>query len=361
MIFVNILIFVLIIGFLVFIHEFFHFLAAKRIHAKVEEFCIGYPPRAYKKKVGETLYSIGIIPFGGFVKIFGEDPNEKGKGSFYSKPIWQRFQVMAAGVFSNFLIAIILFSLVFWMGYPQAIEGKTPKNVRNLNVQIIFVAKNSPAEKAGLLIGDKIMSLSSKEKFIHPKEIEDVQKFANENTGEEITITAQRGKNIINKKVEPRENPPKNEGPVGIMLAKTGIIKYSLPESVAMGFEVSYRYTKLTIWAIGKMAKNAITRTSTPGLEFSGPIGAGNYFVKLADLGSVYIIYFMAVLSLGLAILNSLPFPALDGGRILFLGIEKVKKSPVKPEIENYVNQAGFVLLIILMVVITIKDIKNLL
>lgn len=361
MVLVNIIIFIFIIGFLIFVHEFFHFLAAKKINAKVEEFCIGFPPRLYKKKVGETLYSIGIIPFGGFVNIFGDDPEDKRKGSFYKKPVMQRFQVIAAGVISNFLIAIILFSIVFFIGYPQVIEKKTPENAKDVNIQIIFIAKNSPAEKAGLLVGDKIILLSLKNNAIRPEEISEVQDFTQKNAGEKITLTIKRGEKIIQKIIKPRENPPENEGPIGIMLAKTGIIKYSFLESVLMGFKTTYRYTKLTIWSMGKVIKNAITRTTTPGLEFSGPIGVGGYFVKMADLGFVYIIHFTAVLSLGLAILNSLPFPALDGGRMVFLGIEKVKRGPVKPEIENYVNKIGLVLLIILMIVITIKDVKNLL
>jgi regulator of sigma E protease len=360
MLIINILIFVFILGFLIFTHELCHFIAAKRAKARVEEFCIGFPPRIYKIKKRGTLYSLGIIPFGGFVKIYGEDPGEKGKGSFYRLKFSQRFWIIAAGVISNFLVAVILFAIVYFIGYPQAIEGKTPPNAKDVAVQIILISEDSPAEAVGLKIGDRIISLSTENITVEPKEIEDVQNFTKANLGKKATITIQRGEEIIQKNIKLREDYPENEGSMGVMLAKTGIIEYSLLESVVMGIKTTYRYTRLTFWAVSQMIKDAISGTKTPGLELSGPIGAGGLFVELANLGFIYIINFTAILSLSLAIFNSLPFPALDGGRLLFLGIEKVKKKPVKPEIEQRVNQVGLAILVILMILITVKDVRGL-
>ncbi len=359
MIFFSILIFVFILGLIIFIHEFCHFLAAKRTHAKVEEFCIGYPPRIYTKKKGETKYSIGLIPWGGFVKILGEDPTEERKeGSFYSLSFWQRFWIILAGVFSNFIFAIFLFSLAFYLGYPQPIETeKESERIRDIRVQIIYVEKDSPAEKAGILPGDRILKIVSSEKVIFPKEVKEVQEFVRENIGKEILIGVERGSKKLTLKVVPRKPKSKNEGPTGVMLVKTGIIKYSLPEAFFLGVKASFQYTKITFWAFGRIVKDAIFRTKTPGLELTGPIGAGSFFSKIANLGWVYIIYFTALLSLSLAIFNALPLPPLDGGRLFFLIIDKIKRSPVSPKIEKMVNEVGVVFLIILAVVVAIKDI----
>jgi len=361
-VFLNILLFVFLLGFIVFVHEFCHFIAAKKANAKIEEFCIGFPPRIYQTKKGKIRYSIGIIPWGGFVKILGEDPTEKQKkGSFYTLSFWQRFWIILAGVISNFLLAIILFTIVFSLGYPKVIESeKDLKIAKDISIQIIYVEKNSPAEKAGLAVGDKILKMESKKEKIYPKEVKDVQNFTKKYLGQKITIEIKRKNKVLSLDVVPRKNIPKGQGPIGIMLEKTGIVKYSIIKSFILSFKISFNYTKLTFWGLGKLIKDAILGTKTPGIELTGPIGAGNFFSKIANLGLVYIINFAAIISLSLGIFNALPFPALDGGRLLFLLIEKIKRSPINPKIEKTVNQIGFCLLIILAIIIAIKDIRGL-
>jgi regulator of sigma E protease len=358
MLFLKILTFVFIVGFLIFIHEFAHFFSAKRAKVKVEEFCIGFPPRIFKKKRGETLYSIGAIPVGGFVKIFGEDSREKSKGSFYGKKVGIRAKIVAAGVLSNFILAVILFSIAFKVGYPQAIEtDKIPSNTKEINVQITAIAKNSPAEKAGIKPGDKITAIKTAKVVEAPKSIEEVQKFTQENLENKIVLSVKRGSQTLEKEVIPRKIPPSGEGPIGISLSTTAIVEYAWPGAIAQGFKATFIIIRLTFELLYRL----IIGPKIPGIEAAGPIGAGGIFVQIADLGFVYIIYFTALLSLNLALINALPFPALDGGRLLFLLIEKIKKAPIKIEIENIVNQVGFALLIVLMVVITFKDIQRLL
>lgn len=360
MIFLNILIFVFVLGFIVFVHEFCHFIAAKKAKAKIEEFCIGFPPRIFKKKKKGTLYSIGVIPWGGFVKIKGEDPTEeREKGSFYALNFWQRFWIILSGVISNFLLAILLFTLTFSLGYPQAIETENEaKLAKNVSIQIVFVQKNSPAEKAGILMGDKILKMKYQEKEVIPREVEDVQNFVKEYAGKKIIFEIERNKNEKKSiEVVPRKKVSPGEGPTGIVLAKVGTIKYSPPRAFLLSFKVSFEYTKTTFWAIGRIIKDTISGTKTPGVELTGPVGAGNIFSRVANLGFVYIVYFAGILSLSLGIFNSLPFPALDGGRFLFLIIEKIKNSPINPKVEKLLNEIGFTLLIILAIFITIKDI----
>lgn len=362
MLFFNVLIFVFILGFIVFVHEFCHFIAAKKAKAKVEEFCIGFPPRILKKKRGDTLYSVGIIPWGGFVKIMGEDPTEKQKkGFFYTLNFGQRFWIILAGVISNFLLAILFFTIAYSLGYPQVIENERETRLaKDVGIQIIFVQKDSPAEKAGILIGDKIIKMKSQREEISPKEIKEVQNFSKRYAGEIVKIEIKRGKKNLEVKLIPRKKTLPNEGAMGVMLAKVGTIKYSPANAFLLSFKVSFEYIKLTFWALGRIIKDAFLGKKTPGLELTGPIGAGSIFSRVANLGFSYIIYFTALISLSVAIFNSLPFPALDGGRFLFLIIEKIKNSPINPKIEKTINQIGFALLIILTIFITIKDIIRL-
>lgn len=359
MLFISILLFIVIIGFLIFAHEFFHFLAAKRAKVKVEEFCIGFPPRIFKRKKGETLYSIGVIPFGGFVKMFGENSRKKSKGSFYQKSIGKRAQIVAAGVLSNFLIAIIFFSVTFKIGYPEVIEKEIPQNVKNVNIQIAAIAKDSPADKAGIKPGDKIIEIKTENFTGKPTEIEEVQKITKESLGKPIILLIQRGNKTIEKEIIPRKKPPKEEGPIGVILVKTGIVKYSLSQAISKGFKSTFILSRLTLSAFYQIIKNALFGKKVPGLELTGPIGAGGFFTQMVNLGLPYILYFIALLSLNLAIINAFPFPALDGGKLMFLVIEKIKKSPVKTEIENIINQIGLAILIILMIIITFKDIRR--
>ncbi len=377
MILLTIIVFILILGALIIVHEFSHFIFARKTGMRVEEFGIGYPPRiigCFRKenkwkiffgsktpKIKSTIYSFNLLPFGGFNKIYGMESREKSSGSFWSKSIGKRAIVVFAGVLGNFLLAIILFSIGYGLGLPEIIEGEPPANAKEVGVQIILVNGNSPAEKAGIKIGDKILKIKSQDSEVKiVNEVEDVQEFIEKKLNHPITLILKRGNRILEKEVTPRENPPKGQGPIGIGLAKTARIPYPWYQALLKGIKSTFLLTEATFEALFQLLKGAITKEIPSGVELTGPVGIGSLVFHMIDLGWIYVLQFTAILSLNLAILNILPFPALDGGRLIFLLIEKIRKKPIKAEIENLVNQIGIALLIILMIAVTFKDIQRL-
>ena len=385
MFFITIVVFVLILGLLIFVHEFGHFIVARKMGVKVEEFGFGYPPRIFglykdksgrwKKVIGsrevkdipETLYSLNWLPLGGFCKIRGENrEGERDKNSFANKKIWQRALILSAGVAMNFLLCAILFSVVFHSGFPQAIGEEIPANAKDIGIQVTNVSKDSPAETAGLKMGDKIIKLKTSKKGEGLKSeatienAKDIQDFTQANLGKEIIVVIQRGDKIFEKEIVPRENPPEGEGPMGVSLVRTAKIAYPWHKAILKGFENTFRFIWITFDVFFHVVKGAIVGEPVPGVEIAGPIGIGGLVSQMINLGWIYVLQFTAILSLNLAIINILPFPALDGGRLVFLLIEKIKKAPVRVEIENLVNQVGFILLILLMIIITFNDIQRL-
>ncbi|MFH0987341.1 MAG: M50 family metallopeptidase [Patescibacteria group bacterium] len=362
MVILSILIFLLVINFLVVSHELFHFIAAKRAHLKVEEFCIGFPPRIFKKKREETVYSIGLLPLGGFVKIEGMDTSDR-TPTFYSKSVRERFWIIFAGVVANFFLAIILFSIGFSVGLPQAIEKDVPPGARNIGISIVEVAADSPAEKAGIKLGDKIIkiteTLSGQEKLI--KEIDEVKNITDGNRGKTLIFTLGRGNKIIKKEVLARTSPPENEGAIGIAMARTAIVSYPWYQSILKGVRTTLDLSSATFKYLFQAARDAISGKEVKGIEFRGPIGIGVMVSQMLELGGVYVLQFTAILSLNLAILNALPFPALDGGRLFLLLIEKIRKRPLSYKIESLINNVGFAILIILMIIVSFQDVRRLL
>jgi len=364
----TIIIFILILGLLILSHEFGHFISAKKAGMKVEEFGIGFPPRLFSFKKGETLYSINLIPLGGFVKIFGEQkPEEESsknvnqkleKRAFFNKPIWQRAIVLVMGVVMNFLLAVILLSIVHSIGVPTILnqESSMLERAKNIQIQILQVAKESPAKEAGIKVGDVIKNLSVDGYQISIYETENVQEFIDQHIGEKVVLTIQRGKETLKKELIPRISPPKEEGPMGIALAKVGLIKYPWYSAILRGFKTA---GELLI-AFVSLFYSLILKGTLMG-ELAGPVGIATLVSQATKLGFVYILQFTAIISINLVIINILPFPALDGGRLLFLAIEKIKGSPVNIKVERIANALGFILLIALMVLVTFRDISRIL
>jgi len=363
MLFLTIVIFILVISIVIISHEFFHFIVAKKTNLVVEEFCIGYPPRVFKKKIGETTYSIGLLPGGGFVKIQGMDDSEKKESySFYSKSLKARFFIVLAGVMANFLLAMILFSIGFSIGLPEAIEDEIPAGAQDIGISIVEVAENSPAQISGIKIGDKVLRIqepiSGEEKEI--KEVWDVKNFTEKHLGQKLVITLKRGNQILEKEVLARKNPPQDEGPIGIVMVKTARISYPWYKAISKGVENTFWLTRATIEYVLRAIRGAIIGKPLKGVELTGPIGIGILVSQMINLGWIYVLQFTAILSLNLAIINILPFPALDGGRLIFLFIERIRRNPINPRIENLINNIGFVLLLILMLIVSFQDLKRL-
>ncbi len=356
----TLIIFILVLGILILTHEWGHFIAARKSGLTVEEFGFGFPPRIFSIKRGETLYSINLLPLGGFVKILGEDGTDfDNPKSFSSKPIGIRSLITVSGVFMNFLLAALLLIMGFYIGLPQIIDKDNEVLAKNVKIQIIAVSSNSPAEKAGIKMGDVIKYVKSGNKNVAINEISILQENINDRKGKEISIVVQRGKEIFEINAVPRINTPEGEGALGIALAKTGIISYPWYKSFWLGIKSAFIISWEIIKGFGSLLKNLITSGTIPR-DISGPVGIAVLTNQAAALGFIYLLQLVAIISLNLAVLNLIPFPALDGGRLLFLGIEKIKGSKVNPKIENAIHSVGIVLLLALVILITYKDILKL-
>ncbi|MEK7087620.1 MAG: site-2 protease family protein, partial [Patescibacteria group bacterium] len=278
---ITILIFILILGILVLVHEFGHFIVAKKSGLTVEEFGFGFPPRIFSRKIKGTLYSINLLPLGGFVKILGEDGSEAGnQNSFASKSISVKSLITVAGVAMNFILGALLLIFGFYIGLPQALNDENESTAKNVQIQIVAISNNSPAEAAGLKLGDSIMNF---------REISDLQGFINENKGKEISLEVNRGKEIISVKLTPRLNPPASEGAIGVALVKTGIVSYPWYQSIWLGVKSAF----VAVWEIIKgffgLIKNLVIEREVPQ-EVAGPVGIAVLTGQAVNLGFAYLI-----------------------------------------------------------------------
>ncbi len=259
----------------------------------------------------------------------------------------------------NFLLAVLLLVIGFYIGLPQIIDKYNEALAKNIEIQIVAVSNDSPAEKSGIKIGDVIKYVKSENKNTVINEISTFQESINGSKGKEIIIAIQRGKKILEINTMPRINPPEGEGALGISLAKTGIISYPWYKSFWLGIKSAFIISWEIIKGFGGLLKNLITSGKIPQ-DISGPVGIAVLTNQAATLGFIYLLQLIAMISLNLAVLNLIPFPALDGGRLLFLGIEKIKGSKVNPKVENAVHSVGLVLLLAFVILITYKDILKL-
>lgn len=343
--------------FLMVVHEFGHFFIAKKAGVNVEEFGLGYPPRIFGKKIGQTLYSINLIPLGAFVKIRGESGIEDYQ-SFIGLPMIKRVAIVLGGVISFWIVAIILFSIVFYIGVEVPITDEDVSGLNNIKVQIVKVVPNTPAGIAGLRIGDIITNAKSQISNIKIDKVSDFQKLISEQNGQEITLIIKRGDRFFDVSLVPRVSPPENEGPLGLQLQRTAtfISKhpwYQAPyEGVAFCGDLTYK----TIESLIKILAGLFSgKGLAQGAEPAGPIGIAVFLARAAEMGVGFFLYFIAAVAALLAIFNLLPIPALDGGKILFLAIEKIRGKSVSPKIEQTITTVFFFLLISLSLFVTIK------
>ncbi|MFH2136092.1 MAG: RIP metalloprotease RseP [Patescibacteria group bacterium] len=350
----TIIVFILILGLLVFVHELGHFVAARKSGVKVEEFGFGFPPRIFGIKRGETIYSLNWIPLGGFVKIKGEDgENREEEDSFAHKKIWRRMVILAAGVLMNFILAAVLLSIGFMVGLPQVINGENGyAKVRDAKVQVVQILENMPAAEAGLEPGDAILEIDG-------QKIEDVEAMQNYLAGKidtPVKFALERNGQKIEKEISPTFLIETGRGGVGVGLLKTGIVSYPWYLAVWKGAESAVLFTGEVAVAFYELIKNLIV-TQKVSVDLSGPVGIAVLTGQVARMGIIYLLQFTALLSINLAVINFLPFPALDGGRILFLIIEKIRRKPVSQKIENLVHNIGFGLLMLLVLLVTYRDV----
>lgn len=353
--FLTIIIFFLILGLLVFVHEFGHFMTAKKFGVRVDEFGFGLPPRLFGKKIKETIYSLNWIPLGGFVKIKGEQGESKeDPDSFAHKKIWQRGVILSSGVVMNYLLAMVLVSLGFIIGFPQSLpEEKNEKvEVKNRQIQIVSVLPNSPAEKQEIKMGDFILSLDGKT-F---KEIESLQKYIDQKVSHPVKVKIKRGSMLKELEITPIILKETQKGGIGVGLVEVGIVSYPWYLAISKGVKATLFYTSAIFVGFYHLLKGLVL-TREVIVDLAGPVGIAVLTGEVVRLGSIYILQFTALLSLNLAIINFFPFPALDGGRFLFLMIEKIRGRALNQKIEGIIHQIGLTLLLFLVLLVTFRDI----
>ncbi|MGB2761957.1 MAG: M50 family metallopeptidase [Minisyncoccales bacterium] len=362
-----IIVFILILSFLIFVHELGHFICAKATGVKVEEFCIGFPPRLWQKKKGDTLYAIGAIPFGGFNKIYGEIDTKPAKDSdsFSNKPIKVRALITIGGVAMNVLLAVIIFYFLLGFSGFQSHQSlifdyQFPFGKQQNFVIVGNIAKNSPAEEQGIEAGDIIIKANG----VQFENSEEFIKFVEGNKGKELGLYLENfyTKETKNITIVPRIDPPEKEGALGVALGNIAEISYpSLLEKSSSGFLHSFNILHYSFFGLGHIIKISFQQKDITPLSSSvaGPLGI-LYFTELTiDAGIIAVITLLAVISLALALFNILPIPALDGGKLVFLGIEAIVRKPVPQKVEEKITVFFFLLLIFLMIAVTINDIQK--
>ncbi len=352
------IIFIIVIGVLVLVHELGHFVMAKRAGMKVEEFGFGFPPRMIGWKKGETLYSINWIPFGGFVKILGEDGDERGSRSFASASFLNRILVLLAGVVMNLILAAVLLMFVNFFGLRIGLVDGDTGSAQNIKVQIVSIAEGSPAEKAGLQALDSIEGYRENGTVFPISTTEGVQSLVASHLDRPVLIQIGRGSEVVEKTLIPRSNPPEGQGAIGVSLALTGTVAYPWYEAIWRGISDAAFLTIATVKGYYSLLKTLFIHGKLMA-EVSGPIGIASLTGQAARVGINYLLQFVAMISINLAVLNVIPFPALDGGRVVLLIVEKLKGSPVQKRVEGLINVVGFYLLVALMIYVTYKDIAK--
>ena len=366
----SILIFSIVLSALVIVHELGHFSVAKYFGIRVDEFGLGYPPRAKKLFSWRgTDFTLNWLPFGGFVKIFGENPAESDlavsppSDSFQHKNRGIQAAVLFAGVFFNFLFAWLLISLGFLSGIPAPESLGLPLNDPQTVIRLVI--PDSPADLAGFMEGDVVLGISRGDPNLFTESTkvrspEEAIAFISASDGS-LNFTIRRGKDYYDLiTVKPTEGILPDRLAVGVAMENVGTVKLSLYEAIREGLKITWRLTTdiaealgTFIWqaAMGKADLKAVT----------GPVGLVGMVGEATGLGFGYLLTFTAIISLNLSLINLLPFPALDGGRLVFVGIESIIRRPISPRIFNMLNTVGFLLLIFLMIIITIRDVRNIL
>jgi len=344
---VSLIAFIFVLSILVIAHEFGHFIVAKRMGVRVEKFSIGFGPEIAGITKAETRYAVSMIPLGGYVKLAGETGGEGVKAEkweYCSRTVWERMRIIFAGPLLNYGLAFVIFSFVFMAGNPT------------LTTKVGKIMTGYPGESAGLKEGDRILDINGK-KVVY---WEDVTEIVHTSHSKEMKILLDRGGAQVFIIVTPKSQEiktifgsKKNIALIGIAPSDEVVyVKYNFFKSIYMGAEKLWTLTYITCRALWASATGAIPVKES----MTGPIGIFYITGQAAKLGMIYLLQLMGVLSASLAIFNLLPVPVLDGGHILFLVIEKVRRKPVSIKMQENVTQVGMSLLIVLMLFVFYND-----
>lgn len=359
----SIVLFFVILLLLVLAHEFGHFIVAKKAGIRVDEFAFGFPPKLFGKKFGETTYSFNALPLGGYVKIYGENPDDvhehDKKRSFIGKPRIIQALVIVAGIVFNLLLAWMLLTAVLMIGIAAPVDESNSANVKAPQVMITGVHEGSPAEASGLLAGDVVTHLSDGRDNIDVTVPDHISDFVGVREGRPITVTYQRKDKTTEVTLVPVSGLASNGAAIGIYTDLVGTLQLPLHKALWEGGIKTYQYTEMTAVGIYTFLFGAITGQGDFS-QVTGPVGIVNAVGDAANVGFANLLLFTALISINLAVINVIPFPALDGGRLLFVVIEAIMQKQIKPAVANALNIGGFALLMLLMLIVTYHDISKL-
>jgi regulator of sigma E protease len=379
---ITLLVFIAVLAILVLSHEFGHFIAARKSGMRVYEFGFGFPPRIFgfqrltkgsekkwrfvwgrKEMIEEitpdgfecdTLYSFNWIPVGGFVRVKGEEKESTDKDSFNSSKTWKKAIFISAGVLCNIILAGVLFSVGYIVGLPTMVDNyKDISHVKDRQLVIMQVLPDKPAAVAGIQSEDVILQIGD----IQNPRLKEMQNYVDTNKDSEINFVIKRSEELISVNIAPMIYEDTGKGGIGVGIAELGTVKYPWYSAFYYGFKDAIIYLKAIFVAFYFLIAGLFAGKGG-GDAVSGPIGIAVMAGQVAKMGWIYLMQFTAVLSLNLAVINILPIPALDGGRLLFLALNKFKKINFA-KYEQMAHAVGFALLMLLVVVVTVKDIGN--
>lgn len=344
--------FIFVLGVLIFIHELGHFLIAKKVGIRVERFSIGFPPYIFSRRRGETDYSIGLIPLGGFVKMAGENPDDGGTGAadeFMSKTIGQRVAVILAGPFMNYLLAVVLLIGIFMFGGRPIFD--------DTKVLVGTVSEDGPAYGAGLRENDQIVSVDG----YAVRTFDSLRAHINKKLNAPLELTWLRGADTVRATVVTKIEQVPNQsggmdsiGIIGFMQKPLRYESYGFFESIRRGFVSAH----VIVWETIRFVKNFVTGRISAKM-IGGPLFIAQQSGREAEKGPSSLFFFMALLSVNLAVLNVLPIPVLDGGHLVFLAVEKLRGAPLSMRARAVAQQVGLVFLFGLILFVTYNDIHR--
>lgn len=363
----TIIIFIVVLSVLIFVHELGHFVAAKASRMRVDEFAIGFPPRIFGKKKGETLYAINALPIGGYVKIHGEDPNEQSETgpdsarSFSRRPKWMQFIVLIAGVSFNMIFAWLAISIGLLVGYPVPDGYLADVPLTETRTIINEVIEGTPAAESELVIGDEVISVTDASGVTTPTPRDQtLREIIRASNNQPIALSIMRNQATQTVAITPVFNEELGYPTVGVGLATIGMAQLGPIQSFISGARITYDMTFAVVDGLWTFVTRAFSGETEVLREVSGPVGIARLVGDASAMGFSYLVSLTALISINLAVINILPFPALDGGRLLFVIIESLSGWRVPVKFQNYANAFGLILLLGLMLLITISDVFKL-
>ena len=348
---------------LILVHEYGHFIAAKRNGVDVEEFGIGFPPRIVGKVLGKGIfkgyYSINLLPLGGFVKLKGENEADKSKGSFGAASYWSKTKIIAAGVAMNMIAAMVILTFLAWQGMPQVLEDqfriKSDSEITSSKVLVAKVGEGSPAQQIGLVIGNEIVSFAGNSVLSSEQLFDLTEEYAGQEV--EVKYIDNNGQTVIASTTLRGEGS--EEGYFGLDPTKLVLEKstWSAPiTGIVLTFQLAWKIILGLGTLLGSLFMGNVAEVDK---SVVGPVGIVVLLKDVSIIGSSLLLFFVAYISVTLAVMNALPIPALDGGRLFVSGMFKLAKKPLTAKMENYIHGIGFVMLLGLIVLISIRDVQR--